>query len=96
MSIELIGRKYHTMIDATIEELYLSLPKSKGSLEGYVEDAVRIMDEMSKEFNAIGINHLICLLILLYESGYNGKDNNTSIKISEFTEKILKQVKEVK
>jgi len=49
---------------------------SKLQAKNYLKDARRTLDEMSKDFNPVGINSLLGALV--YEhigKGYNGKEN---------------------
>jgi len=54
----------------------LSLPKSEKQIAQYRKDARRVIDELSKDMNPIGIDRFAAALLyeVLVES-YHGKDN---------------------
>ncbi len=47
----------------------------KFQVDNYRASAKKLLDELSTEYNAMGINSLIGALVYEHINGYNGKDN---------------------
>lgn len=58
------------------EGITIPMPKDKEMQEGYMRDAKAILDDMSKEFNSLGMGRVLAAMLYLYfEEGDTGKNN---------------------
>lgn len=58
------------------EEFGFAFPSNEKQQINYLKDAKKILDNLSKDFNSVGLGFLIsALLIEYYENEYNGKFN---------------------
>ncbi len=63
---------------STMAHVYCSLPFSiqKRKIEEYRKDARKIIDKLSKEFNAIGVENILAAMVIeMVGNNYSGKEN---------------------